>query len=147
MILYTINGKYPDQSFAFTLSASDLNLAPAVHSHGISDILLLNDTLSGKADTDHSHVCVTTLYKDTPGEAATTVPLSISATGTSQPAITLSGQTVFINYVSLETGNALGIVEQNPLADYVIVQVYGGTLATTNETEAGFLVMEGNRYA
>jgi hypothetical protein len=145
MKLYTVNGNYPNQDFAFTLTASGIGLAARVHTHSISTITGLADALEEKADSDHTHVCVDTLYGTTPGSGETVVSLAATETGGANHAtVSVSDSTVTINYDSPQTGIALGIIEHNPKSEKPMIQVYGGALESTENEDSGFLVMEGN---
>ena len=145
MKLYTINNLYPDQDFAFTIDAAGLGLSPISHTHAISSVDELSDHLDGKADVDHTHICVATLYNTTPSTTASMVSLTAHATGgVNDATVSISNSTITINYNSPSTGKALGLIEKNSQSTRPIIQIYGGRLESTNDEDSGFLVMEGN---
>lgn len=148
MVLYKINGNYPDMSFNFVLTAENMNLAPSVHSHAYESQNSLVEALSDKASSTHTHACVQSLYTSdiTTGTAAVTLT-AVATTGTTNPTIGISNQDITIGFVSPQTNNILGILEQNPKADKSIIQLYGGTIYVTDNTELGIISMEENTYA
>lgn len=148
MILYRINGNYPDMSFNFTLTAENMNLAPKVHSHTYESQDSIVEALSGKADTAHTHECVQSLYTTEITTGTMDVTLTaVATTGSTNPTIGISNQDITIGFVSPQTNNIFGILEQNPEADKSIVQLYGGTIYVTDSEELGIISMEENIYA
>ena len=55
---YKINGSGPDASGNFTLTNSMLNAAPEAHTHSISNVTNLQESLNSKSNADHTHVMV-----------------------------------------------------------------------------------------
>lgn len=148
MLLYTINNNHPDKNFNFTLTTANMTLAPSVHTHTYSGQTALASALNAKAATGHTHTCVTSLYTAEVGSGY--VPITLTAVATSgsvNPSVTLSGQTVSVNFVSPETGNVGGILDQNAEAPRAIVQLYGGIIYTTDDIQASYITMEENTYA
>lgn len=140
MILYTINGVYPDRNFNFSVNAEDLGLIPEVHTHVQANVDGLAAALGNLSAVDHTHIMVNTLYSTTAG--AEPVVVGISATevsGNVTPTAVISGQTITLGYNSPETGIAVGIEENNPMAPMPALQLYGGGTPTDVTAEFSYM--------
>ena len=147
MKLYTINNNYPDRNFAFTLTATAMGFAPSSHEHVIANITGASQALAGKADLDHDHDRVITLYGATPSEGTAVVTLTAQVSSGSSPAsVSLSGQTITLDYESTQTGDVLGILEVNPNSEKILVQFFSGILTAVDadNNNATFLSLEDN---
>lgn len=58
---YTINNNAADSNGNFSITASELEAAPTVHTHAISDVTGLQTQLDGKSPTNHTHRLVQSL--------------------------------------------------------------------------------------
>jgi hypothetical protein len=59
MINYTVNGEISDENGNFQVDIETIGAAPAEHTHDISQITNLQQTLNNKSNTDHTHDMVT----------------------------------------------------------------------------------------
>lgn len=147
MYLYTINGIYPDKQFHFTLSNMNMGLAPEEHTHTINNISQLSSSLNNKASINHTHNYVTGLTGEEV-EAPTAITLTTSTTtDTSNNAtISLTNQTITINYVSPETGIVTGFKEMNPNNGKALIQFYSGNDVQVEEETFINLSLQENIY-
>ena len=123
MLLYTINGVYPDKNFNFVVTATPLGLVPAVHTHAISAVEDLQLTLDGLEESVHTHPGITILYAGEDPEFQDAITLQGEIVSNQICSFSTSDSAVIIGYTSLQTGHAGLVLNSNPYADQFVLQV------------------------
>lgn len=124
MVLYTINGVYPDKNFNFTVDAEDLQLVPEDHIHTTSEIQGFSTSISGKARAVHSHTAVTHLTTGNEEDVDILTLNSVAVTGyTDTCDLSISGQTLSLSYISPDMGVAGTVMNANTTADAYVIQL------------------------
>lgn len=146
MHLYRINNEvYPDTNFEFTLTVTNLHLAPINHDHEIDDITGLADVLEIKSDIDHTHTLVRSLYVNDACDEEQSIFFFIETTDNSvTPAtITVDGNIITFEYISPIRGIVDGAVNCNPQCDSDSIKFFTGSIDTIAvEKNIGMILFE-----
>lgn len=149
MYLYKINNSiYPNKYFGFVLTVDNLDLAPAVHSHSIDDVEYLTDAINEKADKDHEHNFVDSLFTDIPNEEAESINVSIVTNvidqNDTEGVIEVSNNTIGIKYISPKRGVVDGAVNKNGLDDKKIIRFFTGDINVNINDDVCMITMKEN---
>jgi endoglucanase len=106
-MIYTINGKHSDKNGNFTILASDLGVAPSVHTHAIADVYNLEYELLRKSNVGHTHVAIVSIQA---GSTPVTGNVELTA---SSATVSLTGDTISLNApieTNVDLNNAPSVV-------------------------------------
>lgn len=135
---YTINNNAADSNGNFSITASELEAAPAVHTHAISDVTGLQTQLDGKSPTNHTHRLVQSLNV---GDVS--ISDAVKLVGGDNVSLETVLNTIYIN-VNAQAAGAAAAVQNLATADGSTVKVFIGTnaqwTAFTKETGVKYLV-------
>ena len=119
--LYTINGLYPDRSFAFTLTAAGLGIAPKEHLHAIGNVRGLAGTLAAKSGVGHTHVALPAINA---GEFRLTGNVTLaSGNGVS---VSRTDNTISVGASPVPTGTVAGFRNANPARRHSLLLFFAG---------------------
>ena len=151
MYLYKINNEiYPNKYFNFSLSASNLNLAQYIHKHNISDIINLQNNIEEKADINHQHSYVNSLYTITANLNSELINITINTDILNQndnkAILELNtNNTISIKYISPRRGYIDGAVNKNTLNDQNIIKFYTGEVDTNINDDVCIIEIKENQ--
>lgn len=141
---YTINNQYADSNGNFTITAESIGAAVSGHTHNISDVANLQETLDTKANASHTHVMVNGVQVDGSTE---TITGQMVIRGTGNVNVSKTGANTLQISVTPYTTDTVGTM-QDANANNTIrnIAVFTGTLAEWNTFSQSGSMTTGKRY-
>lgn len=137
--VYKINNQEADDNGNFTITATGLGAAPAVHTHAITDVTELQTALDGKANTTHTHDMVSGITV-----GSDILSGSVVLTGGSHVSVTAAGSVITITVTPYIASSAESLIDAAN-AEAAPIKVFTGTAAewdaATKDTTVRYLVL------